>query len=171
MHIVWFKRDLRIEDNEALSAALQSGEPILPLYIVEPELWREPDMSMRHYRFLCESLSELNAALQKLGQPLIIRVGEAVPVLENLRATLPITALWSHQETWNAWTYARDRRVAAWARSSGIPWHEPPQHGVIRRGKMVRPDEASLIARTPHFAARADLFRSPSLRDISRPRA
>jgi deoxyribodipyrimidine photo-lyase len=41
--------------------------------------------------------------------------------------------LWSHEETGNGWTYARDRRVAAWARSHGIAWRELPQFGVVRR--------------------------------------
>ena len=44
-------------------------------------------------------------------------------------------ALWSHEETGNGWTYARDRRVAAWARANGVIWREAPQGGVIRRLK------------------------------------
>ena len=51
MHIVWFKRDLRIEDHKAFVQAAKHG-PILPLYILEPELWQQPDMSHRHYMFL-----------------------------------------------------------------------------------------------------------------------
>ena len=57
MHIVWFKRDLRIEDHEALAQAAKHG-PILPLYILEPELWQQPDMSHRHYMFLQDCLSK-----------------------------------------------------------------------------------------------------------------
>ena len=48
MQIVWFKRDLRVEDHQPLVAATQAGA-CLPLYILEPELWRQPDMSGRHY--------------------------------------------------------------------------------------------------------------------------
>ena len=40
--------------------------------------------------------------------------------------------LWSHEETGNAWTFARDRRVAAWARSQGLEWREIQPAGVIR---------------------------------------
>ena len=39
----------------------------------------------------------------------------------------------SHEETGNGWTFARDKRVAAWARRRGIPWIEVPQCGVVRR--------------------------------------
>ena len=54
MHIVWFKRDLRIHDHSALTLAASKGT-LLPLYILEPKLWREPDLSYRHYQFLKEN--------------------------------------------------------------------------------------------------------------------
>jgi deoxyribodipyrimidine photo-lyase len=135
MQIVWFKRDVRLEDNAALMGAVATGQTVLPLYIIEPALWQQPDMSQRHYVFLQESLAELTKALEQRGSRLIIRLGEAVEVLEQLRQQFPVKGLWSHQETWNGWTYARDKRVLAWAREHGIAWQEPPQHGVIRRLK------------------------------------
>lgn len=130
MHIVWFKRDLRIEDNEALVQAAKHG-PVLPLYILEPELWQQPDMSSRHYIFLQDCLFELSQDLEKLGQKLIIKVGNAVDVLEEIRKLHPIESLWSHQETWNGWTYERDKGVKRWCLSRNIPWHEPVQNGVV----------------------------------------
>lgn len=131
MHIVWFKRDLRIHDHAALYEASKRGH-VLPLYIIEPALWQQPDMSHRQYAFLRECLNELNEELTALGQPLIIRVGDAVSVLESLRKEYKVECLWSHQETWNDWTYTRDKRVKAWSKSHGVPWHEPVQYGVMR---------------------------------------
>lgn len=136
MQIVWFKRDLRIEDHPALAMAVSQvntlGE-IIPLYILEPELWQQPDMSERHYRFLSGCIESLNQSLTAIGQPLIIRVGDALNILEKLRRSHPIRALWSHQETWNHWTYDRDVRVKQWSRQHNIAWHEPTQNGVVRR--------------------------------------
>ena len=57
MEIIWFKRDLRVHDHAPLVAALASGRPLLPLYIVEPDLWAQPDASARHYEFLREALA------------------------------------------------------------------------------------------------------------------
>ena len=132
LQLVWFKRDLRLVDHQPLARALARG-PVLPLYIVEPELWSQPDCSARQWAFCRESLQDLQEAFADVGQPLIIRSGDAVDVLERARRQLGISALWSHEETGNAWTFARDRRVAAWARERGIPWHELPQFGVVRR--------------------------------------
>ena len=131
VNIVWFKRDLRVWDHAALAAAAASG-PVLPLYIVEPDLWAQPDLSARHYAFLSDSLTALSASLARLGQPLVIRTGDAVDVLAALAAEHDVTAIYAHQETWNGWTYDRDRRVNAWARRAAITIYEFQQHGVHR---------------------------------------
>jgi deoxyribodipyrimidine photo-lyase len=132
VEIVWFKRDLRIHDHAPLAAAAAKG-PVIPLYILEPELWRQPDMAGRHYDFLAESLGELDRDLTALGQPLVLRVGDAVEILSALCAEHGVTAIRMHQETWNGWTYDRDRRVRAWARSVGVRIAEEMQFGIHRR--------------------------------------
>jgi deoxyribodipyrimidine photo-lyase len=136
MQLVWFKRDLRTHDNEALAAAAARG-PVLPLYIVEPEYWEQPDAAGRHWAFLRETLEELRSDLAGLGQPLVVRQGDSVAVLRRLIEQHPIQAVWSHQETGNAWTFDRDRRVRALLTDRAIPWHEVRQHGVVR-GRVDR---------------------------------
>ena len=130
--IVWLERDLRVDDHRPLLEAAERG-PVLPLYVVEPELWQQPDASERQWLFCRESLIELRQSLSALGQPLVLRSGDVVQVLERARRQFGIDGLWSHEETGNGWTYQRDKRVAAWARANGIQWLEIPQFGVIRR--------------------------------------
>ena len=132
IQIVWFKRDLRVEDHEALGSAAGHG-PVLPLYIVEPDLWRQPDSSARQWAFYRECLDALRDALAALGQPLVIRRGDAACVLRDLVRSHAVTGVWSHQETGNAWSYRRDERVRAYLAERSIAWHELPQNGVVRR--------------------------------------
>ncbi len=132
LNIVWFKRDLRIHDHQALADASACG-PVLPVFVAEPELWAQPDMSARQWAFAAECLDELRGDLSRLGQPLIVRTGDVVEIFEAIRRRFGVAALWSHQETGNGWTYARDLRVAGWAREHSIPWREPLQCGVTRR--------------------------------------
>ena len=132
VNIVWFKRDLRIEDHRALTEAAQRG-PVLPLFVIEPELWAQPDMSGRQWDFVRESLGALREALGNLGQPLIVRTGRVTDVLDAFLKYAPGAALWSHEETGNAWTYRRDLQVADWCRAHGVAWREIKQNGVIRR--------------------------------------
>jgi deoxyribodipyrimidine photo-lyase len=134
LNIVWYKRDLRIADHKPLAVAAQSG-PVLPLYIAEPDLWAQPDASGRQWRFAAQCLADLQTDLKALGQPLCIAVGDAVAILQRIHASHGIAAIWSHEETGNAWTYARDLAVKSWAKSAGVLWHEARQFGVIRRLK------------------------------------
>jgi deoxyribodipyrimidine photo-lyase len=131
LQLVWFKRDLRVADHAPLLDASRSG-PVLALYIVEPALWREPDASGRQWAFVRESLVSLDQALKRLGGGLVIRHGDAVAVIEALLDQLPVAAVHSHQETGNAWTFARDLAVTRLLKRRGIPWREPRQFGVVR---------------------------------------
>lgn len=130
--LVWLKRDLRLHDHPALTYAAGLG-PVLPVYVVEPDYWALPDSSARHWGFIAESLECLREEMAGVGLPLAVRVGDAVEVLSRLCLRHGISRIVSHEETGNLWTYQRDRRVAAWARSAGIEWVELPQSGVTRR--------------------------------------
>ncbi len=131
MQVVWFKRDLRLTDHRPLTQAAQRG-PVLPLFVVEPDFWRQPDMSARHWSFVSESLRDLEHDLNALGTPLAVRVGSVLEVLDELSRVVSVSALWSHQETGNDWTFQRDRSVARWCRARSVPWFEIRQHGVER---------------------------------------
>ena len=131
--ILWFKRDLRIEDHPALCHAAQLGYPILPLYVVEPALWMQSDYSGRQWEFTKECLFDLRAQLGALGMPLVVRMGAVRKVLRELAATFDVKHLVAHEETGTTWTFQRDLRVQAWCRENTIDFTELPQSGVVRR--------------------------------------
>lgn len=132
VEIVWFKRDLRLADHRPLFEAAARGRPVVPLYVVEPAYWRLPDASARHWHIVREALAELAADLFDAGSRLIVRVGAVPEILADLHSRHGVSGLWSHEETGNLWTFARDRDVLAWARSASVPWEERAQFGVIR---------------------------------------
>ncbi len=132
MNVVWFKRDLRTHDNPALFNAIKSDGPVTAVYILEPLLWNQPDMSYRHFLFLRDCLACLQQQLSAIGLNLIIITDEAVSALTSIHQTHGMVHLWSNQETWNGWTYARDKAVATWCKANNVVWTQPPQHGVVR---------------------------------------
>ena len=131
VQVVWFKRDLRAHDHCPLARACREG-PVLPLYILEPAYWQQPDTSLRQWRFVAESLRDLRGQLARLGLPLWVVEGEAVSVLAGLQDRLGDMVLHSHEEYGGAWTYARDRAVKQWCREQRVPWHEEAPFGVQR---------------------------------------
>lgn len=72
MNVLWFRRDLRIDDNPALAAAIQSG-PTRALFIATPDQWLQHDMAPiqvdfieRHLNLLAKQLSQYNIHLDVL---------------------------------------------------------------------------------------------------------
>ncbi|KCZ56697.1 FAD-binding domain-containing protein [Hyphomonas chukchiensis] len=133
VHVVWFKRDLRVHDHAPLLAAVASGAPVMPLYIFEPAFWSLPEHSGRQFDFMMESLRSLDEALKVRGSALCIRVGEAVQVFAELHKHHGLAAIHAHEEIGLQWSYDRDRAVQRWALKAGIALREQPQHGIMCR--------------------------------------
>ncbi len=135
INLVWFKRDLRIHDHKPLHAAAQTNHPVLPLYVVEDDYWRQAFASRRHWHFIHDSLTELRHDLSRLGAPLVIRRGDVIQVFESLHAQYHIGAIYAHEETGNDWTYQRDKAVIQWCHEHNIRFLEFPTNAVVRRLK------------------------------------
>jgi deoxyribodipyrimidine photo-lyase len=145
-HVVWFKRDLRVHDNAPLHAAIeatrQHNQNLLLLYVWEPALWQQPDSSLRHAEAIAEGLHELREKLQTLGQTLQVVTGEMPAILTALHESYGSLTLYSHMETGNGWSFARDKAVQRWCKTTGTLWHEFAPFGVGRGSKRIaaRPD-------------------------------
>ena len=138
IHLVWLKRDLRLRDHPALTAAARAGA-VLPLYIHEPDLARA-ELDASHIRFINASLDELETGLRDLGVALLRRTGSPLDVLEQLHRELlrltdgdrGLAHVHSHEETGTRLTFDRDRAVRRTLRRLRVPWTEHPQRGVFR---------------------------------------
>jgi deoxyribodipyrimidine photo-lyase len=168
--IVWFKRDLRINDHAPLLAASHSNAPVIPLYIVEPKYWEQPFASRRHWHFIHDCLVDLNIALTDLGQPLIIKVGDACEVIQNLHLEHQVSDVYAYEETGNMWTYERDIAVQNLCSTNGISLHDFPSNGVVRRlhsrddwSKIRNTRMAEKILPKPNFLMLLPTCRSDTL--------
>lgn len=135
--VVWLKRDLRFQDHAPLAAALASGSPIILLYCFEPELLSDPHYDERHWRFVWESLQDLQQRLGAQRDALTICRGDPRAIFDALLRNEQVASLFSYEETGLANTYARDRDVASLLRLAGIPWQEFQTNG-IERGRRNR---------------------------------
>jgi len=138
INILWFKKDLRIDDNEALYESLKDND-ILPIYIFEIEIWNQKTHSRRQWQFCKESILDLKNSLKEIGQPLIIRTGNVIKIFEEISSKFNIRGIYSHQETGDWLTYKRDKAVKLWAANKKIIWKEFLQFSVFR-GNINRDD-------------------------------
>lgn len=82
--IVWFRHDLRLADHPALQAAVQSGQPVIPLFIWAPHEEGDWPPGAASCWWLHQSLHQLNLGLTEKGSRLIIRTGDRLAVLREI---------------------------------------------------------------------------------------
>lgn len=132
LHIVWLKRDLRLEDNEAVVNALASGERTLLLYAFETILLEDKHYSERHWNFIRESIKDLNKQLKPLNSKILAVEADIVSIINQLMSQYMIRDIYSHQETGILVTYNRDKSFKRYCKNNLITWHENIHNGVQR---------------------------------------
>ena len=79
--ILWFRRNLRVTDNPAVASAIDVGEPVVPVYIVD-----ELDSGGASRWWLHHSLKRLEESLRELGSRLVLRSGDPSRIIPELVA-------------------------------------------------------------------------------------
>ncbi|KST70088.1 deoxyribodipyrimidine photolyase [Mastigocoleus testarum BC008] len=88
MHLLWFRRDLRLTDNEIVTLATANNAPVLPFFIIDPWFYQWADIGKARVRFLFESLEDLDCNLQNFGSRLILLEGNSIDVLQEITRQL-----------------------------------------------------------------------------------
>lgn len=110
--IWWIRRDLRLADNEALSAAISQARRVVPVFILDPVPLSGPMSSDKRNAFLFAGLRALDADLRALGSRLILRRGRPVEELFRLSAETGASIIFA-EEDYSPYARRRDAQVAA----------------------------------------------------------
>lgn len=132
INIVWFKRDLRLTDHQPLLRAVESNLPVVLIYFYEPSVMNFADGDERHWRFVHQSLADLNKLLSKHGHSIEAIHSEAITALRKITDGFEVVTIFSHQEIGNQVTYQRDQAVSEFCKERNILWKEYPTNGIIR---------------------------------------
>eukprot|EP01093_Parvamoeba_rugata_P011874 TRINITY_DN3347_c0_g1_i1.p1 TRINITY_DN3347_c0_g1~~TRINITY_DN3347_c0_g1_i1.p1 ORF type:complete len:506 (-),score=82.69 TRINITY_DN3347_c0_g1_i1:1357-2874(-) len=135
INIVWFKRDLRLSDHQPLQHAFASPYPSLLIYNFEPILLNDAHYNERHWRFVYQSLVEMNTQLARFNASVYLFNSPMDELLNLLHSQFEIVNLLSHQEIGLNNTFERDKVIKTWCKSQTINWLEFPTGGVIRGAK------------------------------------
>lgn len=114
--ILWFRRDLRLADQPMLAAAVATGRPLLPLFLLDPET--EALGAAPKWR-LGLAVAAFAARLAGLGAPMVLRRGPALEVLRALVAETGAGGVW-WSRLYDPASVARDTAVKAVLRAEGL---------------------------------------------------
>ncbi len=132
INVVWFKRDLRLQDNEAVFNASKTGIPTLLLYVFEKSLEHDSHYSARHWNFIKQSIVDINTQLQRFNTHVLAVSSEVIQVMNIIEETYKIENVFSHQETGIKITYERDKSFKRFCKNNRINWVENINNGIFR---------------------------------------
>ena len=145
--IWWIRRDLRLQDNQALNAALAANQKIIPIFIMDTRLLDSPYASPQRVAFLFDGLRSLQAGLGPRRGRLTLQEGEPVAVLSRLMETSGARMIYAEPD-YSPFANRRDRQVEAelpveWV---GSPAIQPP-------GSVLKSNGEPYIVFTPFSKA------------------
>ena len=127
MNCVWLKRDLRLQDHLPINKCLELDTDFCIIYIFEPFIEKSKDFDYRHWKFVWDSLIELNKKV-----PVSIFYGNAISVFSSLNSKYKLDRVFSYQETGIQKTYERDKKLSSFFKKEKVNWKEFEKNGVCR---------------------------------------
>jgi deoxyribodipyrimidine photo-lyase len=158
--LMWFRRDLRVDDNAALYHALRACRQLLCVFIFDRAILDALPRADRRVEFIRESLVELEADLRTLGGGLIVRHAVAEDEIAALARTLEVQAVFANRDDEPA-ALARDAKVLGALANGGISFHTYKDQAVFERGELLTKTGQPYTVFTPYkraWLAKVDAF-------------
>jgi deoxyribodipyrimidine photo-lyase len=150
--LLWFRRDLRLTDNTALSAALAQHAHVVPIYVVSD--WRKQHRwtGAPRQEFLCGCLASLAKNLEAKGGRLIVRRGEAEKILPALAREVGAEAIYFNRDP-DPFGRAMESKLTAAAEKLGVAVHALKDIAMHERDEVLTAGGTPFRVFTPYAKA------------------
>jgi deoxyribodipyrimidine photo-lyase len=150
VHIFWFRRDLRLHDNCGLYYALQSGVPVLPVFIFDRNILDQLDHKQdKRVSFIHQTLSQLQAQLRQLGSDMLFFYGKPEEAFASLLEKYEVKAL-SANHDYESYAINRDASIMSILDKNHIPFHGYKDHVIFEKSEVVKDDGKPYTVFTPY---------------------
>jgi deoxyribodipyrimidine photo-lyase len=147
--VFWFRRDLRLDDNTGLEAAMDSGYPVLPLFIFDTNIIDELPSDDPRVSFIYKTIKSINEELIKKGSSLYVVKGDPSEVWKKLISTFDIAAVYFNKD-YEPYAIERDIAVGNILKSRHIPLHIFKDQVIFEGGEILKSDNKPYTIFTPY---------------------
>jgi deoxyribodipyrimidine photo-lyase len=165
--IHWFRRDLRIADNSALSAAVTAHDHVVPVYVLSDWKGEHRWCGAARQDFLCGCLASLSKDLEAKGGRLIILQGEADKVLNKLCRETGADAIYYNRDP-DPYGRAMETRVGKMAERLGVKVHALKDVALHERDEVLTGSRSPFKVFTPYAKAWLKLEKTAPHRTIGK---
>ncbi len=149
INIFWFRRDLRTDDNTALSNALRSGLPVLPVFIFDTNITGELQADDSRISFIHQCLSSIHKRLRDSGSSLYVLRGDPVEKWKELMSVFDIGAVYINKD-YEPYASDRDMAVETILKEKGIPLFRSKDQVIFEENEVVKSDASPYTVFTPY---------------------
>lgn len=147
--IVWMRRDLRLEDNTALSNALKQDIPVLLLFIFDTNILAELPRNDARINFIYETLHQLNQQLKSYNSSLLIEKGEPLEVWKNLIYKYKITRVFTNKD-YEPYAIQRDYSIQQLLQQNNIEFLSFKDQVIFEEDQILKADGTPYTIFTPY---------------------
>ena len=148
--IMWFRRDLRLDDNAALYHALKSGLPVLPVFLFDRNILDDlEDRRDARVSFIHDSLQDMQQQLRALGSSMEIRYGYPLQVFQDLLKEYQVGAVYTNHD-YESYALVRDGEVAQLLQESGLHLHHYKDQVIFEKDEVLKDDGKPYTVFTPY---------------------
>lgn len=163
--IFWFRRDLRLQDNVGLDYALRGGQPVLPLFIFDPEILDSLPKDDARVTFIHEQLQQMRCQLKDLSSSLAIYHGTPAEVFEGLLSEYNVQAVFANHD-YEPYAGERDKRIAEILSEKNIEFQTFKDQVIFEKDEIVKGDGTPYVVYTPYMKMwKARFSKAEHLRD------
>jgi deoxyribodipyrimidine photo-lyase len=149
VNLFWFRRDLRLEDNTGLKAALSSGLPVLPLFIFDTNITDDLSFHDARINFIYDTLLTINHDLLKSGSSMLVVKGDPVLIFGKLKRQYSIDSVFCNKD-YEPYAIERDEAVSKILKNSGIQFRSYKDQVMFEEREIVKPDGEPYTVFTPY---------------------
>jgi deoxyribodipyrimidine photo-lyase len=149
INILWFRRDLRLNDNTALRKALDSGFPVLPVFIFDTNIISELRSDDPRVNFINETLEKISRELNKTGSSIYVLKDEPENAWKKLIALFDIKDVYVNKD-YEPYAISRDKRIKTLLDQYNIGLKFFKDQVIYEENEIVKSDGKPYTVYTPY---------------------
>jgi deoxyribodipyrimidine photo-lyase len=149
LNIVWFRRDLRSDDNTALAKALDEGLPVLPLFIFDTCITDELNSDDARISFIHERLARMDADMRPRGGGILVMKGDPEKVFDRLSEEYSISGVFANSD-YEPYAKGRDNKIKTLLGRKGIEFNLYKDQVIFEHDEILKDNKEPYSVFTPY---------------------
>lgn len=150
VNIVWFRRDLRLDDNVGFYKALHGKFPVIPIFIFDSEILNELPKDDARLTFIFETLQKMRTELQEQGSSIALYHGKPEQIFKQIISEFDVQNVITNRD-YEPYAKKRDAQIETLLAEKEIGFYTFKDQVIFEKDEVVKNDGDPYIVYTPYM--------------------